>query len=321
MEAMRHAAGFMDSVLRGVGQVMFQDNPWTGLLFLIGIFFNQWVWGLFALLGTACATAAARLWGAPEHDIRHGLYGFNGTLTALALGLYLRPGAAVLAYILLGSVVSSVFMAAIARASGGRALTAPFVLTTWVFVGGIGLFSHVHSAAALAPPHLGAGGGAATAVLGLAGTGAGVLNGVAQVMLQQNPWTGLIFLVALVVNSRRACVAAALGSAIALGAGWALGAAPEALRAGLFGFNAVLTAIAVGSLYFLLRRATLLLTLLAVFVSTLLYATMVVAFSPLGLPVVTAPFVLTTWVCLLAQGPWSRLRAPEAHPTAVAPGV
>ena len=33
--------GFLDSVLRDVGQVMLQNNSYAGLLFLIGIFYNS----------------------------------------------------------------------------------------------------------------------------------------------------------------------------------------------------------------------------------------------------------------------------------------
>lgn len=32
---------FIDSVLRGIGQVMLQNNSYTGLIFLIGIFYNS----------------------------------------------------------------------------------------------------------------------------------------------------------------------------------------------------------------------------------------------------------------------------------------
>ena len=32
----------VDVLLRGAGQVMFQNSPWTGLLFLAGIFWGAW---------------------------------------------------------------------------------------------------------------------------------------------------------------------------------------------------------------------------------------------------------------------------------------
>ena len=39
-----------DTLLRGVGQVMFQNNPLTGLLFLVGIFVNSFKLGGAGLL-------------------------------------------------------------------------------------------------------------------------------------------------------------------------------------------------------------------------------------------------------------------------------
>jgi urea transporter len=40
------AVGMIDTLLRGVAQVMFQNNPITGLLFLVGIFINSYEYGL-----------------------------------------------------------------------------------------------------------------------------------------------------------------------------------------------------------------------------------------------------------------------------------
>lgn len=66
-----HAAvGAIDILLRGVGQVMFQNNPITGLLFLVGIFINSYECGLTALLGVVVATFAAYLLGADRTLIR-----------------------------------------------------------------------------------------------------------------------------------------------------------------------------------------------------------------------------------------------------------
>ena len=41
MAPVKPAVGVIDTLLRGVGQVMFQNNPITGLLFLVGIFINS----------------------------------------------------------------------------------------------------------------------------------------------------------------------------------------------------------------------------------------------------------------------------------------
>src|SRR5258708_32485471 len=80
---------FCDYNLRGIGQVMLLNNPWTGLLFLVGIFINSWHAGLYALLGTIVATGSALLLGAPRRNVSDGLYGLNGTLTGLGLAFFL----------------------------------------------------------------------------------------------------------------------------------------------------------------------------------------------------------------------------------------
>src|SRR6266566_9499481 len=68
----------VDTLLRGTGQVMFQNNPLTGLLFLAGIFVNSGKLGGLGILGLATSTLTAYLLGADRTLIRNGLFGFNG---------------------------------------------------------------------------------------------------------------------------------------------------------------------------------------------------------------------------------------------------
>ena len=309
---------FANHVLRGIGLVMLQNNPLTGLLFLLGIFVSDWVSGLYALLGTVIATWTAMLFGAPEHEINRGIYGFNGTLVGLALAFYLGHVVTLIAYVIVYVIVASMFVtiatAALKNIFGaqGHALTAPFVITTWIFTGALLDFTRLSGAWSLDLPQpqlptvtviARATDFSATDIL------VSILSGPAQVMLQHNVWTGAIFLLAIGINSRISCAAAVLGSALGAGIAWALGASPHDIRAGLYGFNAVLTAIALGGVFFLLHRLTVVLAILAVCVSTILFATFVIIFKPLGLPVLTMPFVITTWLCLLAGVSLPRLAA------------
>ena len=41
--------GFVDWVLRGIGQVVFQNNPISGAVILAGIFYNSWIYGTVCL--------------------------------------------------------------------------------------------------------------------------------------------------------------------------------------------------------------------------------------------------------------------------------
>ncbi len=188
-------------------------------------------------------------------------------------------------------------------------LTAPLVITAWMFIGAVFSFGRLHGAPALGMPHLPTEAAHAIAVVSLTDAVTGILNSPAQVMLQQNVWTGAIFLVALAVNSRISCAAAALGSAIGVVIAWSLGAAPSEIRGGLYGFNAVLTAIAFTGIFFLLHRTTMLLSILAVCVSTIMYCSLLSILGPFGLPALTAPFIATTWLCLLAGRSLPRLKA------------
>lgn len=305
-------------VLRGFGQVMLQDNPLTGFLFLVGVCVGSWACGLYALLGTAVSTATAMLFGAPRDAVGRGLYGFNGTLTGIALASYLRHDPLLPAWVVVASAFAAVATAAVKDAFGaqGHALTAPFVLTTWFFAAARSDPSPL-GASVPGAPHLPTD---AAAAFGPADAVAGLLNGLAQVMLQQSVWTGAIFLVALAAASRTVCAAAALGSALGLGVAWVSGAAPDAARNGLYGFNAALTAIALGGTFYRLDRLGALLAVLATCVSTVVYAAMDATLGRAGVPVLTAPFVATTWLCLLAGPSLARLRPPPSAQAAAPDG-
>ena len=80
--------GFTDAVLRGLGQVVFQNNPLTGLLILLAISVNSFVYAGAALFGAVVGTYVAMLLRIDNKLVRDGLFGFNGALTAIAMVAY-----------------------------------------------------------------------------------------------------------------------------------------------------------------------------------------------------------------------------------------
>lgn len=78
-------------ILKGLGQIMLQENPITGFLFLIGIFYGSFLMGVAALLATVCGTATALLLKYDKSEIDKGLYGFSAPLVGVALLLFLKP--------------------------------------------------------------------------------------------------------------------------------------------------------------------------------------------------------------------------------------
>ena len=306
------AVGVVDTLLRGVGQVMFQSNPLTGVLFLVGIFVNSLKFGGTALLGVAASTSAAYLLGADRGLIRNGLFGFNGVLVGIGLAFFLQFDFLLAVYVVLGAVISTIVMMALSNLLSPwdmPALTGPFVLTAWLLLFAVYRFAFIRPSALIAPlvpdPHAAVqtdlrelASGAGAVGLTAANLAHGLFRGVGEVMFQDNLPTGVIFLLAILVNSRVSAAFAVAGSALGLLTALATGADGFLIYHGLYGFNAVLCAIALGGLFFVLTWRSALYALLAAVVSALVFAAIGVLLSPIGMPALTAPFVLTTWLFL-----------------------
>src|ERR687891_825461 len=266
MAQVKPAVAVIDTLLRGVGQVMFQNNPITGLLFLVGIFIKSYNYGLTALLGLVVATFAAYLLGADRTLIRNGLFGFNGVLTGIALSVFLQWDSYVAVYIILGAIVSTIAMMGLAKlliSWDMVPLTAPFVLTAWLLLFAIYPFGQLHPTKLISPMpvHPGAaiqtdlqeaGGGGAVG-LTAANLANALFRGVAEVFLQDNLWTGVVFAIAILVNSRLCLGFALLGSALGGLTALVLGGDGVSIYYGVYGFNAVLTGIALGSVFLVLN--------------------------------------------------------------------
>jgi urea transporter len=98
----------------------------------------------------------------------------------------------------------------------------------------------------------------------------------------------VVFLAAILVNSRISAAFAVLGSAVALLGALAIGADGVVIYHRLYGFNAVLCAIAISGLFFVLTWKSALYALLAAMFSVPAFAAIAVLLSPIGMPALTA---------------------------------
>jgi urea transporter len=296
---------FADTVLRGLGQVMFQNNSYAGLLFLVGIACNSLVFASAALLGTLASTLAAIALGADRQMVRSGMFGFNGGLVGIALLCFLQPTPLVWACVVVAAASSSIVMAAMLTALAAArlpVLTAPFVLTSLCVLLASARFGHLQATDLL--PTAGLPKAAAVeGVVTVSTFGDGVLNGVGQVFLQDNLLSGALFTLGLLVASRRACLAALAGSFAGMLVAWGMGAAEPAIRAGLFGYNSVLVAIALSGAVLAPGRVATAWAVFAALVTPFVTAATMAVLEPFGLPALTLPFVLVTWTFLLAIRP------------------
>lgn len=296
------AARAVDVILRGVGQVMLQDNAWAGLLFCVAIFWNSPLFGAAALLGTAAGTVTARVLSFDRAQLRAGVHGFNGALTGVALLYFLQPDALTWIAVAFAAACTSVLLeavSAVVRRWKLKPLTVPFVLVSWCVFLAAARFGRLHATSLLPAaglPH----GIAVEGVVGLSTLSEGLFKGVAEVFFQDNLVSGVLFTLGLLVASRRAALAALFGSSCGLLVAWAMGAAEPAIRAGAYGFNGVLVAIALVSVLDCGRRRGVTCMVLAVIAAPVVYAGLSAALQPFGIPTLTLPFVLVTWTFVLA---------------------
>lgn len=303
-------AVFLDSVLRGVGQVMLQNNSYAGLVFVAGIFWNSPLFALAALIGAAVSTATATWLGVDRQLVRAGLFGFNGSLVAIGLLYFLQPGVLTWSCVVFAAACSTIVMSALARLLDAwkvPPLTAPFVFVCLCVFLAAARFGRLESTQLLPTaglPKAASVEGVVTATTVVEG----LFNGIAQIFFQGNVTTGIFFTIGLLVSSRAAGAAALAGSLTGLLVAWGMGAAEPAIRAGAFGFNSALVAIALGGVFFARSALSIAYALFAAIAATLVFAALSAALEPLGMPALTFPFVLVVWSFLLASHRFPGLR-------------
>jgi urea transporter len=304
--------GFIDEILRGIGQVMFQNSPITGMFFLAGLFLGGWQFGVYGLLGTAASTLTARWLAVPAPAVQAGVYGYNGTLVGVALAFYLADNALLPVYVIFASAVSAIVAAAIGNLLSAwkvPALTGPFVVTTWFFALGIYGLDQLGAGANSGRPGFPAITVGDRAAPDLALFGQGIFHGVAEVFFLDSVAVGILFLLGLLVSSRIDCLMAVVGSAVGLTTGWLLGIDAESLTSGLMGYNAVLTLIALAGLFYVLDQHSFALALIAGATSVVVTVALSAIVAPYGGHVYTAPFVVTAWLFIAAKPYLHRVRA------------
>ncbi|WP_197411259.1 urea transporter [Colwellia sp. TT2012] len=278
---------FYKSFLRSFGQVMLQGNAITGLLFLLGIGLSSPIMLLGSILATISGLAVAKLCRFDLTTMENGLYGFNAVLVGVAVFYFLPVSFTSLLIVIFGGAFSTAlthFM--LVRVTSVPAFTTPFILSTW------GLLSFIDYAKLSTVP-------STVFSSDLAGYRFSGMNsaalvdyfqasmrGISQVMLQDYWLTGVFFLCAIFIHCRTAAIAAFIGSAVGMLLATGFNFPHEKVMMGLYGFNSCLVAIALVGRY----ENKPWLIMLAILLTVVLTR----AFEWLSIPVLTAPFVITT---------------------------
>jgi urea transporter len=328
---------FVDSCLRGIGQVCFMNNPVTGLAILVAMFVAEPWLGFAGALGVVVSTLAAVLIGMDRGAIRAGLFGFNGILVGAGMSLFLQPdwSGLVMVWIVVGAFFSTILHAALASVFIGAWKVPPFTLafnfmTLLFLIGALG-YANGKVGGLVAPGDAQVTAGSVSNTLRSAAEASsannveGVFNaifrGIGQLFFANSVWSGIIIIAGLAVCSRIAAIFALVGSTVGMLTGLAVGASGIAIYNGLWGFNSFDAALAIGGVFFVLSvRSGLLAVACAVF-AALLFGAIGSLFVPWGLPALTLPFCFATLAFVLLKDATTELEpvaveditTPEEH--------
>ncbi|USG65032.1 urea transporter [Brevibacillus ruminantium] len=282
------------------------ENAISGVLILAGITIADYRLGIISFVSAWIGAWMAYAGGADKAAVAQGLFGYNAVLSGLALSLFLSGGQRW--WIALAGAAISVFVTAavmyMMRGTDVPALTFPYIILTWFLLlipYHLGFFE---ASSELVPQDL------AHATFHQEGTIQlldGLIDGIGQVYFQQGVLTSLLILVAIFWAGWRLGLYAVIGTVVGWLTAFLLNAEITLLNLGLYGYNAVLTILAVSAVFATDHRMATLTGILAAIITVPVTAGLSSWLQPYGLPTLTMPFVLVTWMFIAARKELSRM--------------
>lgn len=294
---------FVDWILRGISQVVFVSNPISGILILVGLLVQNPWWALCGSVGTVVSTLTALLLSQDRSAIAAGLQGYNATLVGILMAVFSDKGDYFWWLIFPVSAMSMtcpVFSSALSSVLSKWDLpvfTLPFNMALSLYLSATGHYNTFFPSKLFTP---------VTSVPNITWSELSALEllkslpvGVGQIYGCDNPWTGGIFLCAILLSSPLMCLHAAIGSLLGVIAGLSLAAPFKDIYVGLWGFNSSLACIAIGGMFMALTWQTHLLALACALFTAYFGACMTHIMAVVQLPACTWSFCLATLLFLL----------------------
>jgi urea transporter len=292
---------FITTSLKGISQVILIENAITGLLILIAITIESYYLGIIALLSSIIGTLIGKFGGVAEQTINQGLLGYNSVLTGMALASFLS-GPYMWIIALVGSAVAAIFTATMLhfmQKTEIPILTFPFIILTWFILLASYKLKVIRLNPTLEPQNL------AYWQLDISGeinVLQDIFNGIGQVFFLDNTISGIILSLAVFLGGKKLGFYAVIGNIVTIIFAYFLGGEHSLIALGLYGYNGILTIIAVSAVFnHEHNRFALLSGIIAACLTVPITAGLSTFLLPYGLPALTMPFVLCSWLILSAR--------------------
>lgn len=291
---------FITTSLKGISQVILIENAITGFLILIAITIESYYLGIITLLSAIIGTLVGKFGGVDKQSINKGLLGYNSVLTGMALASFLSGYMWIIA--LVGSALAAIFTAAMMhfmKKTEIPILTFPFIILTWFILLASYKLKGIILSTTLEPQNL------AYWKLDISGdinVVQDIFNGIGQVFFLDNTISGIIISFAVFLGGKKLGVYAIIGNVVSILIAFFLGGEHTLIAKGLYGYNAILTIIAVSAVFnHEHNRFALLSGIIAACLTVPITAGLSTFLLPYGLPALTMPFVLCSWLILSAR--------------------
>ncbi|UBF29295.1 urea transporter [Kovacikia minuta CCNUW1] len=292
-----------NSILRGIGQVIFANNPLSGLVILIVIGLQSpWV-ALMTIVGVTASTLAAIALKLDSGSIRNGIFGFQGTLVGLALGTFGLAGngawnpvwaISVVLLAALTTVLMNTLGIWFARRFKVSLLGMPFHIVVLLFLGLILIIPQPYfdlgSAAPVSPP---------SESLDWTRLLSSLPIGFGQTFFTSQQLGGSLIFLAVALCTPIGAGVGLLGCLASTITGVVVGFPPKNIYAGFLGYNAIFTAIAIGGIFYAPNLRSIVIAVVSACFATLVLIGLTPIFGLLHLPVLAMPFCLVTVGCFL----------------------
>ncbi len=293
---------FLNATFRGIAQVIFVNNPLSGLMIWLAMMFQAPWMGILSFLGSASATLAAMFMKSNPFMIRDGIYGLNGLLIGAAMGFFGQFGngswnpAWAIAVIILAALTSVVMETVglwFTKTFRVSPLGIPFngVLLPFLFL--VTLIAQPFFDLGPAPPPYAVGPYDHYRLM------QSFHVGLAGVFFSDKPLSIALIMLGVAICTPIGALVAMLGGIMYILAGLLLEAKPDELYLMIWGYNAVLTAVAIGGVFYTPNRLSIFLAAVCSFLAACLSFALAPIFSSVGLPVLSVPFAIVTIGCIM----------------------